>query len=265
MKEMQNEHQFAHLLPAYSRGELDDNERDTVKRWLAESSEARDELAFIEQLSESAAQEEISAPENVRDNFYAELAAMEVDSNQTQSLVNIITRWFQAHKGVTVFAYSLIIFTLGTAFGDYWQPRQQTGQLASARLSSEVDLLKQQVLLSQLEHPSTSVRLRGVRYGLQFDSLPDDVLEILASVVSEDSNKHVRIAAAQVMLRFIDSKKVQQSLVQLTLNQGDAKVQLMLLGMLSDWDKSSAKQLAEKIRQQPKTTKEVKRWINDLI
>ena len=46
-----NQQEFSELLPWYVNGTLSSNEQARVEAWLAQSSEARNELAVLQQLA----------------------------------------------------------------------------------------------------------------------------------------------------------------------------------------------------------------------
>lgn len=259
-------------LPEYIDGKLEPEIIIELERWLNKSAQARAKLDTLTNLLEKS--EKISTlepPHSIRNSFFAELSAQEtLQATQTDhSWWSKLTAWRDTHFLIQKVAYSGFVFALGLTLGlsnsNFHLGGSSVNQAQVESLAIQVNDLKNLVLESQLQQNSTAQRLKAVRYGYELKQLNKDALAMLASVVNDDSNNHVRIAAAQVLASYVEQPEVEQVFIELCLKQTDRKVQLMLLSMLKDRDVKQAESTIKQLADRKSFTKQERSWLNNVI
>lgn len=100
------------------------------------------------------------------------------------------------------------------------------------QLRDEVASLSRAVGLSLLERGSASDRLRGVSYSRQGAASDPRILEVLVTVVENDSDVNVRLAALDVLAGFADREAVLDGLRRSLPRQQAPLAQLALVDLL---------------------------------
>ena len=161
--------------------------------------------------------------------------------------------------------YSALVLLVGVLLGTQLSSDGAQSPFEQPQgFAAEIAALKQQVLISQLNHPAATERLRGVRYGLEFSQLYTPARLTLERVVRSDQNTHVRLAAVQVLYRFIDDPAVQSALARLCLEQDNPAVQLLMVSQMQQWNPELGSELARKLGQSETTSPKVKQYVSEL-
>jgi HEAT repeats len=114
-------------------------------------------------------------------------------------------------------AFSLFLVALGL-IGGYLlhQPGQPatsyTRQIDS--LSSQVSDLKQVMLLSLIQDPSASERIRAVSYTDEISNVNDKVIDALFTTLNEDPNVNVRLSTLEALVKLSREPRVREGLVK---------------------------------------------------
>jgi predicted anti-sigma-YlaC factor YlaD len=144
-------------------------------------------------------------------------------------------------------AYSIVLVLTGIVIG-FALNRQGAGsnkqQLTA--LSSQVEEMRQVMMLSLVENPSASKRLEAVSYTGEVSSLNVKVIDALLSTLNEDPNINVRLATLEALVKFSAVPRVREGLVQSITQQESPLVQsAMVDAMLQLQEKSSVKPLQQ--------------------
>ncbi|MDR3716044.1 MAG: HEAT repeat domain-containing protein [Puia sp.] len=81
-------------------------------------------------------------------------------------------------------------------------------------LSSQVSEMKQMMMLSLLENPSASQRIRAVGYTDEIGSANKKVIDALLATLNEDPNVNVRLITLEALSKYSKDPRVRQGLVQ---------------------------------------------------
>ena len=114
-------------------------------------------------------------------------------------------------------AFSLVLVAAGL-IGGYLlhQPSQSSisynTQIDS--LSSQVSQIKQVMMLSLLNDPSASQRIRAVSYTDEISNVDLKVISALFTTLNEDPNVNVRLATLDALVRLAREPKVREGLVR---------------------------------------------------
>jgi D-ribose pyranose/furanose isomerase RbsD len=161
-------------------------------------------------------------------------------------------------QGALRMAYSLALIGIGIGAG-YWFQNKPTvaSQQQIDSLSLQVQEMRQMMLLSLIENPSASERLRAVSYTDEINQANERVVEALLTTLNNDPNVNVRLVTLEALAKLADDSKVRQGLVQSLTQQDSPLVQVALADvMVKLQEKKSIKPLRQMLRQE---------HLNDLV
>ncbi|MEO8172702.1 MAG: HEAT repeat domain-containing protein, partial [Sediminibacterium sp.] len=119
-----------------------------------------------------------------------------------------------------------------------------------ASLSAEVRDMKKMMMLSLLENPSASERIRGVSYTSEIKSGNKEVIEALLTTLNSDPNVNVRLVTLEALTQYADDAAVRTGLVQSIVEQDSPIMQAALADvMLKLKDKRSVKSFRKLLQQ----------------
>ncbi|OUJ72319.1 HEAT repeat domain-containing protein [Hymenobacter crusticola] len=252
---MNCEHAKEQLLD-YLNHELPEAERPLVAAHLEECTECREELLALQRVWGTMSAIPVPEPsENVRPAFYAMLSAYKEETQAKPSSWAAVWQWLQAvftPQQALRLAYSLALVGVGVAVG-FWlnkQPAQTADNQQLATLTKQVADMRQVMLLSLIDNPSATERLRAVSYTKELNNANPRVVEALLSTLNHDENVNVRLATLEALAQLAHEPAVRQGLVQSLAKQESPLVQSALADVMV--------QLQEK-----RSVKPLRRLLND--
>lgn len=237
--------------------QLPEVEQRRTEAHLAQCPACRQELEAMRQLWQTMGA--VAAPEpgeKVRVQFYAMLETYkdaEVKKRQRswKSIWRRVKRFWTPEVAYRL-AYSLMLVGLGVA-GGYWLNTKKAPAYEQQieALSTQVQDMRQTVLLSLLENASATERLRAVEYTKDIDKADEKVIEALLSTLNNDSNVNVRLVTLEALVELADDPRVREGLVHSLTQQDSPLVQVALADvMVKLQEKQSIKPLRQLLRQE---------------
>ena len=105
------------------------------------------------------------------------------------------------------------------------------------------------MMLSLLENPAASERLRAVSYTEEINEVDDKVVDALLTTLNNDANVNVRLVTLEALAKLADNVKVREGLVQSITQQESPLVQSALADiMVKLQEKRSVKPLRQLLR-----------------
>ena len=190
-------------------------------------------------------------------NFYAMLDTFkeEIAAEPKRPLHHMLEKIRQLWTPQLAFqlVYSLSLITFGI-LGGYWYHSKQTPTVAYKQqveaLSGQVQEMRQLVMLSLLENPSATERLRAVSYTKDIHKVDGKVVEALLTTLDNDPNVNVRLVTLEALAELGHDPKVREGLVHSLTQQDSPLVQVALADvMVKLQEKRSIKQLRTLLRQ----------------
>lgn len=188
--------------------------------------------------------------------FYAMLDTYkkEVEAKEEHSLANLWQKLkanFTYHPSYN-WAYSLVLIGLGTVIG-FWIGKPDNQSIAYQKqvesLSTEMQEMKQMMMLSMLENPAATERMRGVSYTEQLNQVDDKVIDALLTTLNYDENVNVRLVTLEALIPLANNPKVREGLVQSLITQESPLVQVALAdAMVKLQEKRSVKEFKRILR-----------------
>jgi hypothetical protein len=245
----------------YLDNTLEKARREEVEKHLETCERCLDELKDFQQILQTVDSTEMEQPdETLRINFYHMLhgemnkQAMQNQENPVLSLS--VARSFPWMK----IAASIALLLAGTFIGltlHFVLVRQQEGaQVAS--LKTEMQSMKELMMLNMLKQESPSQRIQAVNYTDDIQAPDIKVLNALTETLNNDKNINVRMAAAYSLAKYADRQSVRDSMVASLSRQTEPIMQVVLMNILVEKRESTAIKPIQKIMSDEKAMKEVK-------
>jgi HEAT repeat protein len=142
------------------------------------------------------------------------------------------------------FAYSIVLVVVGLGFGYLLNRNSAEGNKEIAVLSSQVHEMKEMMMLSLLENPSASERMKGVSFTSEIKTTNKEVIDALLSTLNNDPNVNVRLVTLEALTHFANNASVREGLVQSIAQQESPQVQSAMADvMLKLQEKRAVKSL----------------------
>ncbi|TAE29781.1 MAG: HEAT repeat domain-containing protein [Cytophagales bacterium] len=193
----------------------------------------------------------------MRTQFYTMLDSFEQEEKAKPQSVwtriqeTVKQRWSVGLAGQL--AYGLVLLSVGVAAGVWWQ-RPNNEQVAYQQridtLSVQVGEMRQMMMLSLLENPSATERLRAVSYTKDIPEVDHHVIDALLTTLDNDPNVNVRLVTLEALADLAHDARVRERLVQSLTRQESPLVQVALADvMVKLQEKRSLKPLRQLLRQ----------------
>lgn len=236
-----------------------DPERIRIEKHLAECPECREEFASSKQLWEMMGQEEMEVPtEKMRVNFNTMLGEFKetVKIKDSYSLDNFIDaiRQFVIPQWTVQLTFSLLLVGIGWIIG-FRMNRSERAETAYTQqidtLATQIQEMRQTMMLALIENPSATERLRAVSYTNDITNADDKVIDALFSTLDNDPNVNVRLVTLEAITQFAADPTVREKLVQSLAQQDSPMVQVALADvMVKLQEKRSIKTFRKMLRQE---------------
>lgn len=262
------------LLAGWMDNQLTEAGRAEMEAHLAGCAECRRQLETNRELWVSM--EEIPVPrpsDKMQVRFDAMLETYKQETaSRVPGFLYYLRRLFAVRPGFT-WAYSLCLVIAGAGIGYAGfrvagpggpagthgpaGPGGSAGQVEAGSdkqqlevLSAQVHEMREMVLLSLLENPSASERIRGVSYTSEIKNVNTNVVQALLSTLNNDPNSNVRLMTLEALTHYTDDPRVREGLVQSILQQGSPLVQAALADvMLKLQEKKAVRPFKELLQQ----------------
>lgn len=235
--------------------------RDEIEQHLGTCERCLDQLKDFKQLLNVAGSAEMEQPdETLRVNFYHMLhGEMNKQIQATGKSVSLIPS-FQKPAQFLKVAAGIALLIAGTIIGALLNNtmKNQDEKLQLSELKTEVQNMKEIVMLTMLKEESPSQRLQAVGYTNELQAPDSKVLDALTETLNHDKNVNVRLAAAYSLANYADRQSVRDSLVASLSQQSEPIIQVVLMNILVERKESNAITSIRRIISDEKTLKEVK-------
>jgi len=177
----------------------------------------------------------------------------ESDKMNNWSLFRPNLKQFFSFRPDAQLVYSLILIVFGMGVG-YYLSQRQSGTSADEKLSalvSQVADMRKMIVVSLLENPSATERLRAVNYTDEMQRIDRPIISALFVTLNGDPNVNVRLATLDALAKFSDQPEVREELVNSIVQQNSPMVQVAMANlMLKLQERNSITPFKELLKQQ---------------
>lgn len=235
---------------------LEKNEQMAINRHLAGCVHCQEEFAADRQIWNNLARIRVPEPsEAMRTGFYTMLDDFKQSEKAAPrfSLPGIMQRirdtvksqwhpsvWLPQQWTVPAWtvqlAFSLLLVGLGWVIGSRPGRGNRTDATAYQQqietLASQVQDMKSTMMLTLLENPSATERLRAVSFTSEIEQADDRVLEALFTTLNNDPNVNVRLVTLEALTQYAGKASVRERLVKSLAQQDSPMVQVALADVM---------------------------------
>lgn len=252
------------LVDKFNKNEISSEEMILLERAIEEGGISLNELESLAQLDNQLNFEIPEPSENLRLNFYQNLAGMK--SKSRAGMIEGLTIWFTnlgLSRPALQIIYASVLIIMGFGVGFWVQPGAPNQKIDE--LSSQVSEMKELMMLTLIEKPAATDRLKAVSMAKDVDTADERVITALLNTLNNDENANVRLATLEALLRYADNPIVRQGLVEAIPNQDDAMLQYALAeAMILIQEKNSVQNFRELLKDE-NIDKDVKNKIEETI
>jgi hypothetical protein len=222
-----NKFQIKKLVEKYLEGQTTLDEERLLRQILADQQDEGDHQEFSELFAMYDALEKMEDDQtgSEKQGFWDE-KTVNLHSERSNRSGFIQIRWAYG------LAAGLSMLIAGLAIGLFLGRQQMatTGDIVA--LQSDIREMKQLVALSKLQNESPSERILAAYEVKNFDQADPDLINALISILQNDPNVNVRIAAAEALYKFGSTDKVRTAMIQSLNEQQEPLLQIKLIDML---------------------------------
>jgi len=246
-------------------------ERKEFELHLSECGDCREVLSIAEKLTGRLLQMEIPEPSADMDmRFQAMLGDYKKSVQRKETRWSLF--WTGLYEQLTIkptfqlaYSFVLLLAGVGVAYLFLNTGSKDNSKIEIARLSSQVQEMKQLMMLSLLENPSATERLKAVGYTEEINTADEQVVEALLTTLNEDPNVNVRLVTLEALTKYSSNPVVREGLVQSIVKQESPLMQSALADVMMRLQEKKSIESFRKLLQDDRVSDPIKTKIQQTI
>ncbi len=203
---------YEQLIADYLAGNLDDSEKAELQELITKGKIDFIDFRAMEQLHDELDLIPVPEPsQEMNSKFYTMLEKEKSGASSsalealTQSLSNLLNKLTMPRL-----AYAFVLLVVGGFIGN----QMGNNDTQIEQLTSEMQNMREMMMVSMLEGPSTTDRLRAVNISAQLPSVDEKAIRALLFTLNNDESVNVRIQTIEALSRWGDNELVREGLVR---------------------------------------------------
>ncbi|QHT72006.1 HEAT repeat domain-containing protein [Rhodocytophaga rosea] len=245
-----------YLMVLYLNGELNDIDKLSLESHLSECQSCKQELMQMQLVHRHMAAIPVAEPDAIKmradfnDMLYEyKRATVQARSGWLSSLREKIAEVWQPVYAMQLLT-GILLLLMGWA-GGYWFSPQRTETQQISQLALEVQQMRETMLLTMLEKPAATERLKAVNYTQNLDKVDEKVIQALLQTLNNDPNVNVRLVTVETLSQLASYASVREGLIQAIPQQESPLVQIALADvMVNLQEKRSVSALRNLLKQE---------------
>ena len=236
-------------------GELDATERQALRQHLEGCAECRLEYESLKRLWNGMNEIQVEEPSgNMRAGFHALLRTYGGETGKGKSfwqkwIGEVHTLWHLQPRLPLAFSLILLLAGLGLGYMMTQGGAVKRSDEQVRQLSSQIQEMKQSMMVSLLVNPSASERMRAVSYTDELSEVNRQVAEALLTTLNNDPNVNVRLVTLEALVRFSHDPLVRAGLIKSIAQQDSPLMQSAIADvMVKLQEKGSVQSLQDLLR-----------------
>jgi len=259
------------LMKKYKSGDIGHEDQKLLESYIEEGVISIDELEDLNVLHEAASAGVENVPSESMRMRFQEMLLSEKNKINKVSVWNRLWNALSLEMPARSFyrlAYTFALLLTGLGAGWLLSPvGEYKSQLIN--INAEVLEMKEMIMLSLLEKPAATDRLKAVSMSSELSSDDTKIVDALFRTLNNDENVNVRLAALDVLGSYADKPNVREGLVRSISSQESPLVQMEMASlMVMLQEKGSIEELRkiiERERTDPAVKKQLQENVGDLI
>lgn len=254
---------YDQLLADYLQGTLDEASSKELEQLIETGEIDFIDFRAYEQLHHDLELVSIPKPsDNMRNRFYSMLTDEQVklEESGTSRWMENLRNWFD-NLTAPKLAYAFILLIMGGFIGNF------TGSDSDQidQLTMEMESMRQLMMVSMLEGPSATDRLRAVNISSQLPQADERAVQALLFTLNNDPSENVRIQTIQALARWGDIPTVREGMIRSISRQDSDLVIVALADAMVEMGARNAAQEFEKLRNERDLSNSIQTKIDDTI
>lgn len=255
-------------LTRWINGEMTEAERAAFDIHLDQCAQCRQELETDQQVWDLMGEIALPEPSDaMRLKFHAMLdtfkKSQEEWKNPWAEIMQMFRRLWTVQPGFQL-VYSIVLVVMGLGFGYLITHRKDDNKQIEA-LSSQVHEMREMMMLSLLQNPSASERIKGVSYTSEISGPNKTVIDALFTTLNNDPNVNVRLMTLEALTHLAGNPAVREGLVQSIVQQESPLLQSALADVMLKLQEKRSVQPFKKLLQQKDLNNLVRSKIEETI
>ncbi len=210
-------------------------DKSRMRRFLLERGVSEAELSDFEKIAgELYSLPDVEPGESLKTDFLENLGEYKRSIRLKETQANFASRILEEiWKPVLLkkLAYAAILFVFGCMAG-YWYTSEMKYKTQVKSMISEMQDMHKVMMLTLLEQPSPSTRLKAISMSNQVTGRDDKIINALLNTLNNDQNVNVRLMAVEALYGFADNPKVRIGLIKSITRQESPIVQAALADVM---------------------------------
>lgn len=225
-------------------GSISDSDEKSLETFLSANPEVKKELEGLTQTWDLFEKIERPEPSSEMDaRFDGMMASYQATKNQgITSPLDAIAAWLTRSWQV-----GLASLTMGLFIG-WWMLPSQNQREDISQLSSEIQDMKEMMMLTLIEQPKAQERIRAVNLTSELPMADTKVITALIMTLNHDDNLNVRLASLESLLRFKDRPGVRHALIDALSLQESPLLQVAIADALVAIHEKGSVEAMEKLK-----------------
>ena len=259
-----------YLMVLYLNGEIDVQEKLELENHVQECQSCRQEFAHMKLMHQQLGVLPVPQPNTskMQADFYEMLHEYKrATMREKKSWLSDVKEKFEA-VWQPVYAAQLImgflLLLMGWA-GGYWLRPEKSNDQQLSQLTKEVQQMRETMLLSMLEKPAATDRLKAVNYTQNLDRVDEKVIGALLQTLNNDPNVNVRLVTVEALHQLADHPKVREGLIASITQQDSPLVQIALADVMVDLQEKKSVEQLQRLLEQKDLDETVKSRITETV
>ncbi len=242
-----NKTKLEEKIAEYLNGDMSPQQKEELKEFLKQNGYELNELSDLENLFNQLKNFQVpELSERMDDRFYSMLEEFKEKERKSEHKLEKAVTIFKSlfpKKYIPQIAYSLLLLIIGWIAGAWILPSSKY-ENQIAQMGSKINDMREVLMLTLLDQPSATERIKAVNITNNFDNVDDKIINALLYTLNNDPNENVRLITVEALLEFADNPRVREGLVQSITKQKSPLVQIALAdAMLALQEKKAVEQL----------------------
>ncbi|MGC4038324.1 MAG: zf-HC2 domain-containing protein [Chitinophagaceae bacterium] len=237
----------------YIGNQMPELKREAFELHLTECASCREELSVQQELWNLMGELKVPA-------YSSRLA--EMDHFMIPDAANSSRTWL---KIAAAFILVLAGFAAGYLVNRPTSPVVYNYKEQVDSLSAQMHDMKEIMMLSMLENPSASERIKAVGYTSEINIANNKTIEALLTTLNNDPNVNVRLVTLEALTHYAGDPVVREGLVQSIIQQQSPQVQAALADAMLKLQEKKSINAFKKLLQQKELNNQVRTKIEQTI
>ena len=234
---------YEKLVADYLKGSLDEKGKKQIEELLAKGEIDYIDFRAMEQLHDELDMLPVPEPSpEMGQRFYSMLEEEQKKSSSVRFAIREKLTELINHVTLPRLAYAFALLIIGGFFGEQLNNNDQEIE----QITAEMQTMREMMMVSMLEGPSTTDRLRAVNISAELPGADTKAIRALLFTLNNDESVNVRVQAIEALSRWADNDMVREGLVNSIVNQeediviitlADAMVELGVKNSASEFQK----------------------------